>query len=171
MLMPDDRTAGTSEYTDSKNIAYAMLMRYLIKVSQRESPNVTTAQAFYHTIVRPLAGLYPLDITMSARKKSQRLTISGRNLQFLQDLSAQMDEPNLAAVMTYLLTDIRGLGYRFGDKPAPTQPRPQTRIGYSFDPSTFEPAFASLEECDRNQNNYTETDPIIARMSQLIEEF
>ena len=95
---------------------------------------------------------------MSANK-SQRITISGRNLQFLQELSEQMDEPNLAAVMTYLLTDIRGLGYKFGDKPAP-QPQLQAPIGYSFDTSTFEPAFAPLQE---NQN-VVEIDPTIQRL-------
>jgi hypothetical protein len=89
--------------------------------------------------------------------KSTRITISGRNLKFLQELSEQMDEPNLAAVMTYLLTDIRGLGYRFGDKSAPIQ-QPQSRIGYSFDPNTFEPAFAPI------QNNQNTIDPTIQRL-------
>jgi len=98
--------------------------------------------------------------------KSTRITVSGRNLQFLQELSDQMDEPNLAAVMTYLLTDIRGLGYKFGDKSAPTPPQAQTPIGYSFEPP-FAPSFAPIQE---NQNS-VEIDPIIARMSQLIEEF
>lgn len=100
-------------------------------------------------------------------RKSTRITISGRNLQFLQELSDQMDEPNLAAVMTYLLTDIRGLGYRFGDKSAPTL-QPQAPIGYAFSPSAFEPAFPECNPCERN---HVEVDPIIARMSQLIEEF
>ncbi|MBW4450827.1 MAG: hypothetical protein KME38_29395 [Spirirestis rafaelensis WJT71-NPBG6] len=90
--------------------------------------------------------------------KSQRITINGRNLQFLQELSKQMDEPNLAAVMTYLLTDIRGLGYRFGDKPQPTPQPQQTSIGYSFDTSTFEPAFAPIPD---NQNA---VDPTIQRL-------
>ena len=103
-------------------------------------------------------------------KKSQRITVSGRNLQFLQELSLQMDEPNLAAVMTYLLTDIRGLGYKFGDKPAPTPQQPQEPIGYSFDASTFEHS-VPVRESDSNDRNYHEQDPIIARISQLIEEF
>ena len=103
---------------------------------------------------------------MSANK-STRITVSGRNLQFLQELAEQMDEPNLAAVMTYLLTYVRGLGYRFGDKPAPTPQQPQAPIGYSFDTSTFE-RVATIPECDRNQ---LEIDPIIARMASLIEEF
>jgi len=99
--------------------------------------------------------------------KSTRITVSGRNLQFLQDLSEQMDEPNLAAVMTYLLTDIRGLGYRFGDKPVP-KAQPQAPIGYAFSSSAFKPAFPECDPCDRN---HVEVDPIIARISQLIEEF
>jgi hypothetical protein len=100
--------------------------------------------------------------------KSTRITISGRNFLFLQELAEQMDEPNLAAVMTYLLTDIRGLGYKFGDKPAPTAPQPQVPIGYAFTPPAFESAFP---ERDRNERNYQETDPVIARLSNLIEEF
>lgn len=93
--------------------------------------------------------------------KSTRITVSGRNLQFLQDLSEQMDEPNLAAVMTYLLTDIRGLGYRFGDKTTP-QPtlQPQAPIGYSFEPA-FETAFS---ERDRNERNHHDIDPTIQRL-------
>jgi len=103
--------------------------------------------------------------------KSTRITISGRNLRFLQQLSDQMDEPNLAAVMTYLLTDIRGLGYKFGDKPAPTPTlQPQAPIGYSFNPSAFE-RVAPVRESDRNERNYIESDPVIARMASLIEEF
>ncbi|MBW4449190.1 MAG: hypothetical protein KME22_03915 [Hassallia sp. WJT32-NPBG1] len=115
--------------------------------------------------------------------KSTRITISGRNLQFLQELAEQMDESNLASVMTYLLTDIRGLGYKFGDKPAPTAPQPQAPIGYSFNPSAFEPAFAPIRESDTvgalrdgqrpaaGDRNQLEIDPIIARMASLIEEF
>jgi len=91
---------------------------------------------------------------MSANK-SQRITISGRNLQFLQELSEQMDEPNLAAVMTYLLTDIRGLGYRFGDKPAPTPQQQQRLIG--FDSSSFE----RIAPIPDNQNAI---DPTIQRL-------
>ena len=90
--------------------------------------------------------------------KSTRITINGRNLQFLQELSEQMDEPNLAAVMTYLLTDIRGLGYKFGDKPAPKPQPQQASLGYSFDPSTFEPAFVPI------QNNQNTIDPTIQRL-------
>lgn len=69
---------------------------------------------------------------------------------------------DISEVLNYLLLDIKGLGYSFGNKPAP-QPIPQTPIGY-----TFEPAFTPIQE---NIQNSTETDPIIARMSQLIEEF
>ncbi|MBW4450049.1 MAG: hypothetical protein KME38_25255 [Spirirestis rafaelensis WJT71-NPBG6] len=90
--------------------------------------------------------------------KSIRITVSGRNLKFLQELSEQMDEPNLAAVMTYLLTDIRGLKYRFGDKPAPVPQQAQAPIGYAFDTSTFEPAFAPIP------NNQNAVDPTIQRL-------
>lgn len=100
---------------------------------------------------------------MSA-KKSQRITISGRNLQFLQNLAEQMDETDLTATLSYLLTDVRCLGYAIGQK---SQPQPQqVPLGYSFDTSTFESAIP-IPDVDRN---YSE-DPIIARMSQLIEEF
>ena len=99
--------------------------------------------------------------------KSQRITVSGRNLQFLQNLAEQMDETDLTATLSYLLTDVRCLGYQIGNKPQP-QPQPQQApLGYSFDTSTFEPAFAPLQD---NQNT-VEIDPVIARMASLIEEF
>jgi hypothetical protein len=72
---------------------------------------------------------------------------------------------DLSEVVNYLLLDVKGLNYTFGSKPAPSPQR--VPIGYSFDASTFEVATPS-QECDRN---YQEQDPIIARMSQLIEEF
>ena len=101
--------------------------------------------------------------------KSQRITVSGRNLKFLRTLALQMDETNLTEVLSYLLTDVRCLGYAIGNKPTPTpQPQPQqTSIGYAFDPATFEPAFPK-PDVDRN---HLETDPIIRRMADLIEEF
>jgi hypothetical protein len=99
--------------------------------------------------------------------KSTRITISGRNLQFLQELAEQMDESNLASVMIYLLTDIRGLGYRFGDKSAPQPQQHTARFGYNFDSSTFEPTFAPIP----HNHNIVEIDPVIARMASLIEEF
>ena len=76
-----------------------------------------------------------------------------------------MDLTDLSEVVNYLLIDIRGLGYTFGNKPAPT---PQaTPIG--FDCRTFEPTF--IPHYFDNDRNYQEIDPIIARMSQLIEDF
>ena len=100
---------------------------------------------------------------MSA-KKSQRFSISGRNLQFLKTIAQQMDETDLSAALSYLLTDVRCLGWRVGDK---HQPQPlQAPLGYNFDPSTFE-RVAPIPE--QNQN-YSE-DPIIARFASLIEEF
>ncbi len=101
---------------------------------------------------------------MSA-KKSQRLSISGRNLQFLQNLAEQMDETDLTATLSYLLTDVRCLGYAIGQKPQ-SQPQ-QTSLGYTFDTSTFEKT-SPIPDIDRN---YQETDPVIARLSTLLEEF
>jgi len=92
---------------------------------------------------------------MSARK-SQRISISGRNLQFLQNLAEQMDENDLTAALSYLLTDVRCLGYAIGNKPAP-HPQ-QAPIGYSFDPSTFERVVPIPEQ---NQNHI---DPTIQRL-------
>lgn len=89
-------------------------------------------------------------------KNTKRFTISGRNLQFLEDLSRDMDEPNLNAVIGYLLTDIRGLGYTFGNKSAP-QPTTQRPIGY-----TFEPAFTP--PIQENHRNHVEVDPTIQRL-------
>lgn len=98
--------------------------------------------------------------------KSQRLTIRPHNIQFLQILAAQMGISDLSEALNYLLLDCKGLGYTFGNKPQP-QPQPlQAPIGYSFDATTFEKV-TPIQEADRN---YSE-DPIIARLSSLIEEF
>jgi hypothetical protein len=96
---------------------------------------------------------------------SQRITIKAHNIAYLQSLASQMGLNDLSEVVNYLLLDVKGLGYSFGSKPAPSPQ--QTPIGYHFDPSTFEVA-PPTQECDRN---HVEIDPIIARMSQLIEEF
>jgi hypothetical protein len=93
---------------------------------------------------------------MSAHK-SQRITVSGRNLQFLQQLSHDMDEQSLTEVLSYLLTDVRLLNYQIGNKPAP-MPITQAPIGYSFDTSTFERA-APVPDVDRNY-----IDPTIQRL-------
>lgn len=98
--------------------------------------------------------------------KSQRFTISGRNLQFLKTIAEQMDETDLSAVLSYLLTDVRCLGWRVGEKPHP-QPITQTSLG--FEP--FQPAFTPNRDGDRHERNYTELDPIISRLATLIEEF
>jgi len=96
---------------------------------------------------------------MSARK-SQRISISGRNLQFLQNLAEQMDENDLTAALSYLLTDVRCLGYAIGQKPAP-QPQ-QAPIGYSFDSSTFEQKLEpKFEPIPDNQNV---VDPLLERL-------
>lgn len=93
--------------------------------------------------------------------KSQRITIKPHNIAYLQSLASQMGLNDLREVLNYLLLDVKGLNYQFGDKPVP-KPITQAPIGY-----TFEPTFTPLE----NTQNFTEIDPIIARMSQLIEEF
>lgn len=97
--------------------------------------------------------------------KSKRISVSGRNLQFLQQLSHDMDESNLTEVLSYLLTDVRLLNYQIGNKPQP-QPQ-QAPLGYAFDTSTFEKT-VPIPDVDRN---YQETDPIISRLANLIEEF
>lgn len=114
---------------------------------------------------------YPASFTknftsnLMSAKKSQRITVNGRNLQFLQNLAEQMDETDLTATLSYLLTDVRCLGYQIGQKP---QPQPlQAPLGYSFDTSTFEKV-APIPDVDRN---YQETDPIISRLANLLEEF
>lgn len=95
------------------------------------------------------------------KSKSQRITIKPHNIAYLQSLASEMGLNDLREVLNYLLLDVKGLNYRFGNKPAP-QPITQAPIGY-----TFEPAFTPQS----NTQNLAETDPIIARMSQLIEEF
>ena len=94
-----------------------------------------------------------------------RISIKKHNQVYLQKLASDMGIDDISEALNYLLLDVKGLGYSFGSKPAPSPQ--QTQIGYHFDPSTFEVA-APIQECDRN---YQEKDPIIARMSQLIEEF
>ena len=91
--------------------------------------------------------------------KSQRITVKSHNIEFLKRLGAQMGLTDLSEVLNYVLLDAKGLGYQFGDKPAP-QPT-QAPIGYTFDPSTFEPAFAPIQESDRNEFNI---DPTIQRL-------
>lgn len=103
--------------------------------------------------------------------KSKRITVSGRNLQFLQQLSRDMDESNLTEALSYLLADIRLLNYQIGNKPAQQPQQAQTPIGYAFDPATFEPAFVPNIDGDRHERNHIEIDPIISRMASLIEEF
>ena len=96
-----------------------------------------------------------------------RLSIKKHNRAYLESLAFQMGVSDVSEVLNYLLLDIKGLGYTFGNKPAPhSQPITQAPIGYSFDPSTFE-AIAPTQE---NNRNYSE-DPIITRMASLIEEF
>lgn len=103
---------------------------------------------------------------------AKRITVRAHNVQFLESLAIQMGVSDITEVLNYLLLDCKGLGYSFGNKPAPQPQQQQAPIGYTtFDPTTFEPAFSPTPERDCNERNYQEIDPIIARMSQLIEEF
>lgn len=102
----------------------------------------------------------PTKILELTTMKSQRLTIKPHNIDFLKRLGAQMGLTDLSEVLNYVLLDAKGLGYQFGEKPAP-QPT-QAPIGYTFDPSTFEPAFAPIhQESDRNEFSI---DPTIQRL-------
>ena len=85
-----------------------------------------------------------------------RLTIKKHNQEYLRSLASQMGITDIAEVLNYLLLDIKGLNYQFGDKPSP---KPQQPIGYTFDTSTYEPTFVPTPECDRNQ-----IDPTIQRL-------
>jgi hypothetical protein len=97
-----------------------------------------------------------------------RISIKKHNQAYLQELALQMGVSDITEVLNYLLLDIKGLNYKFGDKPVPTpQQAQQTSLGYSFDTSTFE-RIAPTPDVDRNQ---LEIDPVIARMASLIEEF
>ena len=100
----------------------------------------------------------PLNHTMSAQK-SQRLTIRVHNIEFLKTLALQMGIVDLSEALNYLLLDCKGLGYAFGNKPAPTLPQqPQAPIGYAFDTTTFEKT-APIQEIERNY-----IDPTIQRL-------
>lgn len=92
--------------------------------------------------------------------KSQRITIRAHNIEFLKSLGAQMGLTDLSEVLNYLLLDCKGLGYSFGNKPAPQSQQPQIPIGYSFDTSSFEKV-TPLTEVDRNR---IEIDPTIQRL-------
>ena len=92
-----------------------------------------------------------------------RISIKKHNQVYLESLALQMGITDISEVLNYLLLDIKGLNYQFGSKPQPQPQLQQAPIGY-----TFEPAFTPIQE---NIQNTTEIDPIIARMSQLIEEF
>ncbi|MGI2908596.1 hypothetical protein [Tolypothrix sp. VBCCA 56010] len=88
-----------------------------------------------------------------------RLSIKKHNQVYLEYLASQMGITDISEVLNYLLLDIKGLGYQFGNKPAP-QPQPQAPLG--FDASTFEPfqpAFAPNHDGDRNH-----IDPMIQRL-------
>jgi hypothetical protein len=87
-----------------------------------------------------------------------RLSIKKHNQVYLQELALQMGVSDITEVLNYLLLDVKGLGYTFGDKLASTPQLPQTPIGYNFDPSTFEPAFAPLQESrERNYQEMTQS--------------
>ena len=85
-----------------------------------------------------------------------RISIRKHNQAYLQELALQMGVTDITEVLNYLLLDIKGLNYKFGDKPTP-QPT-QAPIGYSFDTSTFEPAFAPIP------GNQNAVDPTIQRL-------
>ena len=111
---------------------------------------------------------------------TMRISVKKHNIAYLQELALQMNLTDITEVLNYLLLDVKGLGYKFGDKAVP-HPITQVPIGYSFNTPPLEPTFVPIQECDtkgellferlrQRDRNYSE-DPIIARMSQLIEEF
>ncbi|UKP01591.1 hypothetical protein [Nostoc sp. UHCC 0870] len=95
-----------------------------------------------------------------------RLSINSTHDQFLQTIAAQMSA-SPAEALNYLLWELRRQNYSFGSplqSPLPqAQPSPQTQIGFKS-PG----AIAQFEEIAELP---AEIDPIIARMSQLIENF
>jgi hypothetical protein len=92
---------------------------------------------------------------------TMRISIKKHNQAYLQSLAKEMQIEDLGEALNYILVNIRGLGWRYGDvpQPQPQQPIPQP-IGYTFEKA------APIPEVDRNS-----IDPIIARMASLIEEF
>lgn len=101
--------------------------------------------------------------------KPTRITVKPHNVKFLKTLALQMGISDITEVLNYLLLDIKGLNYRYGDKPIPQQQQQQAPIG--FDSTTFESTFVPNHDGDYHEHNHIEIDPVIARMSQLIEEF
>lgn len=106
----------------------------------------------------------PLHCNMT---KSSRITVRPHNVEFLKSIAAQMRINDIAEVLNYLLLDIKGLNYRYGDKPAPvTQTAP-----LGFDSRNFETAFVPNLDSDHNERNHVEIDPVISRLANLLEEF
>ena len=85
-----------------------------------------------------------------------RLSIKKHNQAYLQSLAKEMQIEDLGEALNYILVNIRGLGWRYKDTPAP-QPHQSAPIG--FDSNTFEPAF--IQE---NHRNSLEVDPTIQRL-------
>jgi hypothetical protein len=95
-----------------------------------------------------------------------RISIKKHNQAYLESLALQMGITDISEVLNYLLLDIKGLNYQFGNKPQP-QSR-QAPIGYTFDTSTFEPSIQPLHEHNHTNNQADET---ILRLASLIENF
>jgi hypothetical protein len=96
-----------------------------------------------------------------------RLSIKKHNAQYLQNLGEQMDIDDLSEVLNYLLLDVKGLGYKFGNSDLKQSQAITKSVSDSvykplgFD--TFQPAFEPVLE--------QEIDPVIAHISRLIEDF
>ena len=87
--------------------------------------------------------------------RSKRITVKSHNVAFLESLASQMGIADISEALNYLILDIKGLNYQFGDKPAP-KPQ-QVQIGYNFEP-TFTPPIKE------NHHNSLEVDPTIQRL-------
>lgn len=138
-----------------------------VKMTAHYKAQATTAETPKDRIWLATNPVFTSDKPLSNNIMStKRITVKSHNIEFLETLASQMGISDISEALNYLLLDVKGLGYVFGNKPAP-MPITQAPIGYTFDTTTFEKS-VPLPEVERN---YQEQDPIIARMSKLIEEF
>lgn len=86
-----------------------------------------------------------------------RLSIKKHNQVYLESLASQMGITDISEVLNYLLLDIKGLNYQFGNKPQPQSQSQQAPIGYIFEPAFTPP----IQE---NHRNHVEVDPTIQRL-------
>ncbi|MBD2214872.1 hypothetical protein H6G27_34255 [Nostoc linckia FACHB-104] len=112
-----------------------------------------------------------------------KITISKTHQQYINAIASQMNA-SPSEVITYLLWELRKAKYQFNDSSnLPQQPQQINNRNVYYDSEEFKRATAvaalsfqsqspqAIEEFENVQELQEETDPIILRMAQLIENF